>query len=189
MRGKHLTSYMNNKQEFLLEEFWMLSWNASVQRTNLYREATSEEDRKNFRRDVINYCTSKIIPMYSQKVTEDQHLVNIQSITTDASKFATSLVLEYGYKIGVAQKLLNLQLKYLWCSNLIPTPPHCPVDRIVLSQTSLKDKMNWTQIVSLSEYVEAIRAIKLVAGKQSLAEWELVNFVRSSNSISIESQS
>ncbi len=168
-----------NKKDFLIEEFWMLSWNASVQRAKIYKKGTNEEDRKEFRKDVIDYCTNFIIPMYDLEVAEDKHLANIQSLTNKVSNFSSSRILNDGYKIGVAQKLLNLKLKYLWCLNFIPIPPHCPVDRIILSKTSLKDKMNWTQISTIEEYMDAIYAIKLVAGKKPLAEWELDNFDRS----------
>lgn len=168
-------------REFLIEEFWILSWAASVQRANLYRKEADVKDRPEFKQNVIDYCKKNIIPMYSEEIKENQHLDNIQSIVGEASKFASSQVLECGYKVGVAQKLLNLQLKYLWCSGFITSPPpHCPVDRIILAKTSLKGKMSWTKISSISEYMKAIQAIKVVAGKQPLAEWELANFARKS---------
>lgn len=82
------------------------------------------------------------------------------------------------YNIGIAQKLLNLQLKYLWCAGFIGVPPHCPVDRIIISKTYLRDRFNWTQIDGISEYQKAIEAIRSVAQHKSIAVWELENYDR-----------
>lgn len=90
------------------------------------------------------------------------------------------LLASEGYKFGVAQNLMNLLLKYLWCLGYIPEPPPCPVDRIILSKTSLRGKLNWTQIQSADEYRKAISAIQKVACQErlSIAQWELREFGR-----------
>jgi hypothetical protein len=82
---------------------------------------------------------------------------------------------EDGYRYGGAQKLLNLMLKYLWCTDLIWRPPHCPVDRIVIDRTKYRGKVNWTQIREESEYRKVIEAIKELANAEGLSasEWEL----------------
>ncbi|SDJ63273.1 hypothetical protein SAMN05216338_105731 [Bradyrhizobium sp. Rc2d] len=36
------------------------------------------------------------------------------------------------YWYVVAQKVLNLLLKYYWCLARIPEPPYCPIDRIII---------------------------------------------------------
>jgi hypothetical protein len=47
----------------------------------------------------------------------------------------------------------NLFLKYLWCLEVIKTlPPHCPVDRIVIAKTRLREKPNWTDITARAKY-------------------------------------
>ncbi|MBN3196976.1 hypothetical protein [Pectobacterium versatile] len=85
-----------------------------------------------------------------------------------------------GYKFGVAQKLLNLLLKYLWCLGNIPEPPYCPVDRIILEKTSFRGKVNWTIITRTSEYQRAICAIKPIAQScdLSIAECECQFYAR-----------
>lgn len=82
------------------------------------------------------------------------------------------------YKYGVAQKLLNLALKYYWCLGYIPEPPHCPVDRIIIDKTQLKGKVNWTEIEDEHEYRQVIEAVRKIAGTESLARWELLNYGR-----------
>ena len=85
-----------------------------------------------------------------------------------------------GYKIGVAQKLLNLQLKYLWCLGLAAEPPHCPIDRVVIGKSSLRNQVAWTQITDIDEYRRVILALKALADQvgQSLASWELHTYDR-----------
>ncbi len=89
-------------------------------------------------------------------------------------------MLAAGYRIGHAQKTLNLVLKYRWCLGLVPEPPHCPIDRIVLSKTTLANKLNWTEMDRIEEYDEAIRAVRVCAQAtgQSIARWELATFER-----------
>jgi hypothetical protein len=71
-------------------------------------------------------------------------------------------------------------LKYLWCADIIPEPPHCPVDRIVIDRTNHGGKVNWTRINSESKYREIIEAIKELsqAKNMSPSEWELTNYIR-----------
>ena len=43
------------------------------------------------------------------------------------------------FKIGHSQKLLNLMLKYYWCLEWLKyTPPHCPIDRMILVAAKVK---------------------------------------------------
>lgn len=162
---------------FLESEFWLLSWGASVQHSSLYTEGISTETRGKFRAQVISHCRAKVIPAYTSTVTERTHLNNLEQLVETISAMAAPIFRDR-YRVGIAQKLINLQLKYLWCSGAIPMPPHCPVDAIVLGKTRLSGKLNWTQMDCLDEYKDAINAIREVAGDQSLAEWELVNFRR-----------
>jgi len=163
---------------FLVGEMWILSWNASVQRASKYGRGISDRDRMRFRADVIDYCQSAILGAYLSPVTVDDHLSNIQALRDHVRNHAIGRRLERPYSIGNAQKLLNLQLKYLWCAGLISKPPHCPVDRIVLGHTHLRNKLAWTRIDSIGEYLRAIAAIREVARGMDLADWELANFDR-----------
>ena len=97
-----------------------------------------------------------------------------------ANKIDSGLLGEHGYKFGVAQKVLNLALKYYWCLGHIIEPPHCPVDRIIIDKTIYRGKINWTQILTEEEYLKVISAIKSLAEQQkfTIAQWELYNYVR-----------
>ena len=53
------------------------------------------------------------------------------------------------FRIGVAQKALNLYLKHLWCLDWIYEPPHCPFDNgiIRLLRPTPRETL-WTQMDS-----------------------------------------
>lgn len=172
---------MASKRLFLENEFWILSWNASVQRALKYSATASEADKKTFRDKVIGYCQTHLIPQYHSNISDCDHIENIEKLQAFANTEAGNQLLLRPYNIGIAQKLLNLQLKYLWCAGYMDMPPHCPVDRIILSRTRLKGKMNWTQMESIADYRNAISSIMDKAGPVPIAQWELEAFSRRSN--------
>lgn len=167
-----LTMY-TDKLQFITDELWILAWNASVQRADLYKEVEDSPKRGRFRKDVIEFIQKEIMPQYKVGATEEQHYKNIDNVIAYANKVDHGMLNKPGYKYGVAQKLLNLSLKYYWCLSLVKEPPHCPVDRIVISETKLK--INWTQIKKRSEYQKIIEEIKILANYDGLSipVWEL----------------
>jgi hypothetical protein len=84
------------------------------------------------------------------------------------------------FRIGSAQKALNLYLKYLWCLGLIARPPHCPFDYRILAKLPTCN-VKWTQLDSIVKYKEIVgEAEQLAKGKRlSLADWELEEWQRS----------
>lgn len=170
------------QQKFIYAEVSILAWGASVQRANLYDQNINYADRKiePFRSAVMNYIENSLLPDYLNPCTESAHIVNITKLTVFGTDKGVGLLGLNGYKFGVAQKLLNLLLKYLWCLGHVPEPPHCPVDRIILGRTFLKGKVNWTQLLSADEYKKAIEAIRKVSSREhlSIAQWELREFER-----------
>lgn len=171
---------MTAKHDYLVKELWILAWNASVQRAHLYRsgiEPNSDHTRC-FREMVIGYLSSQIIPMYDKvEVNEEQHYRNIDALVAYANSVGGKVLGELGYKYGIAQKLLNLVLKYHWCLGAVTEPPHCPVDRIVIDKTRSRGE-SWTRIVRRAEYQMIIEDIKRLAGTQSVAAWELSMYNR-----------
>jgi hypothetical protein len=173
---------LDQKQSFVYREIMIMAWAASVQRTNLYNPAIKYQDRDSyaFRTEVLKYIEDNLLPDYLEACSEAAHIVNIEKLVVFSTEAGGELLSKDGYKLGVAQKLLNLLLKYLWCLGHIAEPPHCPVDRIVIGKTPLREKLNWTEIKSAVKYIEAIQAIKTVAQAQqlSLSKWELQFYSR-----------
>jgi hypothetical protein len=175
---------MNNKIEFLTKELFILAWAASVQRAKLYVEKTDldhvTKTVTKFREDIIKFLTEKIIPQYVKGCTEERHYENIEALIAFANEVGSGVLGAAGYKYGVAQKLLNLALKYYWCLDLICEPPHCPIDRIIIGKTIHNGKINWTQITKRSQYEEVINEVKALADTKGLSipQWELTYYSR-----------
>ncbi len=125
---------------------------------------------------MIEHCEQKIIPQYTEKLSEEHHLANIKDLVKhiDKKKYGNLFDTEHKYRIGHAQKLLNLQLKYLWCAGMAVEPPHCPVDRIILNIVKWKGT-SWTKMNKIEKYKKSIEAIREIAKEknQSIAAWEL----------------
>jgi hypothetical protein len=166
---------MNAKWEFLRNEFLSMSIIAGLQRSNIYQPGTSEEKRIEFR----EYLRNKIWEIsieYEQPVDDGRHEHNIELLAKVASDKFGSLFKEKHFRIGNAQKVLNLFLKYLWCAEKIPTPPQCPFDRLIIEMLPAEVRMNWTQIDTIEDYRKLVYAARERAKTESLADWELRNY-------------
>ena len=173
---------MSENDDFIAGELWTMAWAASVQHAKVYKPGMKSDSRevKAFRRDVATYVATRLLPMYRTRCEEEQHYKNIEDLITHASKVGGAVLPPHAYKFGVAQKLLNLCLKYHWCLNWIEEPPHCPVDRIVIDKTSFRGKLNWTDIRSREKYAAVIAEIAKLARAEnlSIAAWELRHYRR-----------
>jgi hypothetical protein len=173
---------VTKEQEFIIDEIWILAWNASVQRANLYKKGLSSDNTEapEFRDSVITYIEKEIFKSYKSGCTEEQHYKNIDSLIGKANVLGSSILGPDGYKYGVAQKLLNLAVKYMWCLGHIKEPPHCPIDRIIINKTKFKDKINWTEIKARKPYEDVIEEIKELGRAKNLtpAQWELHHYSR-----------
>lgn len=176
------TFTLNAQQRFLYSEVAILAWGASVQRANLYRSAipAEERDSDSFRASVLSFIETQLLSNYKTGCSEAAHIANIERLVEFGTAEGGELLGPDGYKFGVAQKLLNLLLKYLWCLGHVAEPPHCPVDRLILAKTTLRNKLNWTEIKTASKYNEAVNAIRVVAqaSELSLPQWELQFYSR-----------
>jgi hypothetical protein len=173
---------VSKNSEFIVDELWTMAWAASVQHAKVYEPGIKRDSKpvRDFRRDVATYVATELLPTYKSPCDEAQHYANIDALIAHASKVGASVLPTHAYKFGVAQKLLNLCLKYHWCLGRIEEPPHCPVDRIVIDKTSFRGKLNWTDIRSREKYAAVIADIAQLATAEglSIAEWELRNYRR-----------
>ncbi|MDP1652521.1 MAG: hypothetical protein Q8L56_07340 [Rhodocyclaceae bacterium] len=162
------------QRTFLDAQIFSLTLMATVQRNKyLYRKDASEGDKKQFR-EKLRKKLRHIAERYELETPEsDEHIANIVGLADHISANCSSALMNGRFKIGAAQKALNLYLKYLWCFGRIPTPPHCPFDFVVLSRIPGCQNVRWTQLDHLPEYESIVQHAERVAGKVSLAEWEL----------------
>ena len=110
---------INNQQLFILNEIFGMSWIASVQHNKVYKSNTRDVEKSEFQNYIEKYIEDKIISRYINTVSEKEHNNNITKIAKYAENRYSSILENDVYKIGTAQKLLNLLLKYYWCLGLI----------------------------------------------------------------------
>ncbi len=171
------------KKDFILNEIWMLTVNAAFQRANVYNENATETEKKSFKFMLKGYIDNCLVENNSMTIDDNEHIEKIKELSRYSANFSNIL---NGGKLnfGVSQKLLNLYLKYLWCLDLLKTPPpHFPVDRIIQRELELSP-VAWTQMKDEKEYLRIITIAKerlLSTEHNCIAELELALFRRSNN--------
>lgn len=181
------------KDKFLNSEIWNLTFQGGFQRANIYKEDVSEKLRKEFREQLRAYIEALVEIKYIVEVSEEEHIKNIKGIVkfSEINKIDERTI---PINFGVAQKLLNLYLKYIWCLGKLEFAPiHFPVDRLmqeILNKEAVKlgfpknEMKAWTKYEDEIEYLKVIRFAEKVRDKNknykilSLAELELSLFNR-----------
>lgn len=157
---------------YLMDEMFSLTLMGTVLRGKLYREASTEAQKDSFRR-ALRSALERLAKRYGRVVSDAQHFANIDKLAKVLSNTHPEALIGDRFRIGSAQKALNLYLKYMWCLGRIPTPPHCPFDAMVLARVPGCHDVRWTQLDSLSEYRRVVQCAKAAASGMSLADWEL----------------
>lgn len=113
---------------------------------------------------------------YGVPVTSEQNCTHIRELAVVLTSEFCNILKGGRFRIGIAQKALNLYLKYLWCLGWLPIPPpNCPLDRRIIDKLNLKDRngLDWTKLDEMENYKKLIQKCRQIAGNISLAEWEL----------------
>lgn len=163
------------RHAFLRDEFFTLTLLGAFGRSGLWRKTVPEKDR----RQVHHALRSRIeilAEQYRTPVADPVHLANIHALADGLTAEFAPLFREGRFRIGLAQKALNLYLKYLWCAGFATRPPHCPVDAIILAAAAIKDATPWTKLDSIEEYARLIERLRTQAAGQPLADWELAQW-------------
>jgi|SRR5690554_403525 len=171
---------MTPQQTFINKEIWILTFGGAFQRANIYASNVSEKQRNVFRAALSKYVEEIVFPQYKKAVNEESHINNIKKIISFSKGYESRVLSNNQLKFGVAQKILNLYLKYQWCLGNIQPPPHFPIDRIIQQKLKFKPIINWTSMKSEEEYKSIIECARKDAEEKgvSLAEWELEEFTR-----------
>jgi len=179
-------------RKFLRDEVFSLTFMAVVQRGKIYAPGTTKKDE--FRR-ALRSVLDRMAEVYKVPITEEAHLQNIELLADRVSSSCGELLGESTmrccsgvasppskgnrrFRIGSAQKALNLFLKYLWCLGEVREPPHCPFDRRIIERLPKGVQCNWTQCNDIEHYNRWVAAAREEAkkGSVSLAQWELCTF-------------
>lgn len=135
----------------------------AFQHIKIYPEGFTLEDKEEFKHKVREKLYKIGKDYTNSEVPSATHLSTIDVLSK-----------KFGFSFGVAQKLLNLYLKYLWCMGEIKIPPHCPVDSQILKQVKINNPP-WSKM-SERDYKNAIDKIEKESknkGFENMAEWEL----------------
>lgn len=148
--------------------------NAAFQRNPTYSAASTSDDRSKFRTEFIEHLLSAV-ETYRGGVNESNHVDTIVRLSDGLSAGHPMTLAGQRLRIGTTQKALNLFLKTIWCLEpRFATPPHCPVDAIILQAAGIYG--SWTKVDSIEAYSEWLSTIRRRASAQgfgSIAEWEL----------------
>lgn len=117
---------------------------------------------------------------YTVEVKDEPHVANIRDLRKYLNDNYEDILYGRELTFGVAQKALNVYLKYLWCVDGTTIPPHCPFDNIVLKEIrprkirkqpyTFEDR--WTY-ANENQYCEWVALARDKAGQKSLSAWEL----------------
>ncbi len=167
------------KNIFIENELYYLSLSGAFQRNKVYSEVNVLEMKEKIRfKEKLKECIVEITKQYNDDIDDNRHVYNILKLIQSNQ----SIVIVNGkLTFGTAQKLLNLYLKYLWCTERLKTaPPHCPIDSIILNNSLNFRNHRWTNLDCAQTYMQYINELRGIAFKNnmSLAEWELSVFNR-----------
>lgn len=164
---------MNKSQEaFLRKEFFQLSLRATAQRASIYASDAAEGARRAFR-DILRRELDQESQRYHEAVDDEHHVQAVVRVAKRLSDAHPATLRDGRFRLGPAQKALNLYLKYLWCAGLAHEPPHCPFDSIVIQQLPSTVAVKWTQLDEIEDYLRLVRAARAESESESLARWEL----------------
>src|SRR5229473_6023302 len=177
---------MIEQKKFLINQAIASSIIAAFQHAGVYVAGLKADDpRKNNLRKELAHRLRSLGEKYQEPVTGEQHCRNIEDLadTLTESYKGTGLLKEERFRIGIAQKALNVYLKNLWClGEITPPPPHCPLDRQIIDKLGLKSSersaYDWTKLDDIERYKELISKCAEVARarNKNIAEWELENY-------------
>ncbi len=106
----------------------------------------------------------------------DQYIHHVEEFANAMTNDFAEILHNARFRIGIAQKVIGLYLKYLWLFDLTPEPTICPFDRIIIEGV-LDMNGNWTQFDDQQTYQGIIDAALHHAEEhgfgQNLAQWEL----------------
>lgn len=163
------------KMKLQAEIIWASTRSGAFQRSRIYADKATDEVKTKFRNATKEFLFTEIfLKCYKSQITEKKLKALIGEFI---NRNAGNLALERKkLRYGNAQKFVNLYLKGMWVLGYLKTPPHFPVDRIMMGQ--LKIKENWTAMDE-KKYDSVIAKAKNKLKEsdfKTIAEWEACEY-------------
>jgi hypothetical protein len=188
-----VTRIQRKQWDFLADVFISNAISGALQHSGTYVKTNSKEEErwldkgKEKLQRTVKATLCELVAMYSTEVpvTTEQHMNNLKELIVRAEKCSSEFLRDRKLRIGVAAKMLNLFLKYLWCMGKIKVPPpHCAFDRqLIQDRLGLKND-DWTKISDPEVYLKWMEKAENIRTQEnqklpeeekrnSLIEWEL----------------
>ena len=169
-----------DKVEFLRYEIGILTLKAALSTraggAPIYSDACREHQRAPIKRALRRELRELELGYSYGGISSNDHCEYIASLANRISQAYHDSLHERRFRFGIAQKLVNLHLKYLWSLGLVEEPPHCPLDGVVRDLAKLN--YDWTTNDSQEDYMKAINRLVTLAHPRRLSVWELQEFKR-----------
>jgi hypothetical protein len=166
---------MTDREEFLRQTALFNAIGAAFQRALIYGDGGDSGAKDQLNRDLEGQLR-RIESQYQGNVSSEKHLQTIVGIAKEMSDKHAHILKDGRFRVGIAQKAVNIYLKLLWCYGWIPEPPHCPIDSIVLAEVGDR-RTKWTKMDDIADYQAAIGSIRAyirqTGSMLSLSQWEL----------------
>ena len=188
---------MSEKRAFLRSIALSDAVTSSLRRGYVF--CTADEDKRlKVRKDLAQRLVCIAQDYEEGGVTDDAHVDTLVQLAECMTEDHKSALRDHHFRLGTAQKALNLYLKHAWLYNWICTPPHCPFDRVILQPLFPKPKAsglccpnghNWTQMDCSACYLTWVREARASMhrhARPSLADWELWEWNRKSGNYMLE---
>lgn len=178
--GRFRVMIKNDKKRFICYELGLLSLKGALSTRDsavpVYAKGIKSHQRREEKK-ALREILEELERLYSKgSCTEQGHISFIAKTADEVSKKLGARLHNSRFRIGIAQKLINLHLKYLWAAGFIDQPPHCPIDGIIRDKAKIN--YDWTTSDSIDNYKQAIADLRKVAGSKPLPIWELEEFRR-----------
>ncbi|OGZ62987.1 MAG: hypothetical protein A2998_01080 [Candidatus Staskawiczbacteria bacterium RIFCSPLOWO2_01_FULL_37_25b] len=162
-----------NKEEFIKSQIFSLTIMGGLSRGYpVYEKAVLETDKNNFKK-FLEETLKSYGKLYEKEVEENEHIKNILKLKKVATEKFGKIFKDKKFRLGRAQKVLNLYLKYLWTLGRIPKPPHCPFDSVIISKLGKEVKnITWTKLDKEEDYKRLVEVARKIS-HDNIASWEL----------------
>ena len=187
-----MTRIQRKQWNFLVDVFISNSVAGALGHSGTYVETKNKQEEKQLalgKENLSKILTPALCELAAKyatgvAVTPEEHMKNIQELIDRANASCADFFRKGTLRFGVAAKMFNLWLKYLWCVGKISIPPpHCAFDRDII-QKRLGFSQDWTKINDPNIYCEWMKKAEQVRVEEnkelpdlekrsSLAEWEL----------------
>ena len=160
---------------FLNQETFALTVNGALGRNKTYRDGIDPKSKSGFRESLRCWLYSRVGDYRAERIGDERHLANIETLSSTLSERHGDILLDGAFRIGAAQKALNLYLKYCWARGVVLEPPHCPIDAIVIANIAkcpsgvgcrICADVTWTKIRCTYEYMHFVDKAKAQCQEQ-----------------------